>query len=49
LGVAVNLDTVFLGAKATLPYLLEAKGSMINMSSIASIRWTGFCSRLRGG
>lgn len=41
--VAVNLDTVFLGAKATLPYLLAAKGSMINISSTASIRWTGFC------
>jgi NAD(P)-dependent dehydrogenase (short-subunit alcohol dehydrogenase family) len=41
--VAINLDTVFLGAKATLPQLLETKGSMINISSIASIRWTGFC------
>lgn len=41
--VAVNLDTVFLGAKATLPYLLDARGSMINISSTASIRWTGFC------
>ena len=41
--VAINLDTVFLGAKATLPHLLETKGSMINISSVASIRWTGFC------
>lgn len=41
--VAVNLDTVFLGAKATLPYLLRTSGSMINISSTASIRWTGFC------
>jgi NAD(P)-dependent dehydrogenase (short-subunit alcohol dehydrogenase family) len=41
--VAINLDTVFLGAKATLPHLLETRGSMINISSVASIRWTGFC------
>ena len=41
--VAVNLDTVFLGARATLPYLLRTRGSMINISSTASIRWTGFC------
>ena len=40
--VAVNLDSVFLGAQATLPQLLETKGSMINISSTASIRWTGF-------
>ena len=40
--VAVNLDTVFLGAKATLPHLLQTRGSMINISSTASIRWTGF-------
>ena len=40
--VAVNLDTVFLGAKATLPHLLATKGSMVNISSIGSIRWTGF-------
>ena len=40
--VAINLDTVFLGAKATLPHLLETRGSMINISSVASIRWTGF-------
>ena len=40
--VAVNLDTVFLGARATLPHLLATRGSMINISSTASIRWTGF-------
>lgn len=40
--VAINLDTVFLGAKVTLPQLLETKGTMINISSIGSIRWTGF-------
>ncbi len=41
--VSVNLDSVFLGAKATLPHLVETRGSMINVSSTASIRWTGFC------
>lgn len=40
--VAVNLDSVFLGARATLPHLIETRGSMINVSSTASIRWTGF-------
>jgi NAD(P)-dependent dehydrogenase (short-subunit alcohol dehydrogenase family) len=40
--VAVNLDSVFLGAKATLAHLVETRGSMINVSSLASIRWTGF-------
>jgi NAD(P)-dependent dehydrogenase (short-subunit alcohol dehydrogenase family) len=40
--VSINLDTVFLGAQATLPQLLKTRGSMINISSIASIRWTGF-------
>jgi NAD(P)-dependent dehydrogenase (short-subunit alcohol dehydrogenase family) len=40
--IAVNLDTVFLGARATLPHLLKTRGSMINISSTASIRWTGY-------
>ena len=40
--VAINLDSVFLGARATLPHLVETRGSMINVSSTASIRWTGF-------
>lgn len=40
--IAVNLDTVFIGARATLPHLLRTRGSMINISSTASIRWTGF-------
>ena len=40
--VAVNLDTVFLGAKATLAHLVETRGSMINVSSTGSIRWTGY-------
>ena len=40
--VAINLDTVFLGAKATLAHLVETRGSMINVSSTGSIRWTGY-------
>jgi NAD(P)-dependent dehydrogenase (short-subunit alcohol dehydrogenase family) len=40
--VAINLDTVFLGAKATLAHLMETRGSMINVSSTGSIRWTGY-------
>lgn len=40
--VAINLDTVFLGAKATLAHLVETHGSMVNVSSTGSIRWTGY-------
>ena len=40
--VAINLDTVFLGAKATLAHLVETRGSMVNVSSTGSIRWTGY-------
>jgi NAD(P)-dependent dehydrogenase (short-subunit alcohol dehydrogenase family) len=40
--VAINLDTVFLGARATLAHLAETRGSMINVSSTGSIRWTGY-------
>jgi NAD(P)-dependent dehydrogenase (short-subunit alcohol dehydrogenase family) len=40
--VALNLDTVFLGAKATLAHLVETRGSMVNVSSTGSIRWTGY-------
>ena len=40
--VAINLDTVFLGAKATLAHLVQTRGSMINVSSTGSIRWTGY-------
>lgn len=39
---ATNLDSVFLSAQKTLPHLLERGGSIINVSSIASIRWTGY-------
>ena len=40
--VAINLDTVFLGARATLAHLVETRGSMVNVSSTGSIRWTGY-------
>ncbi|WP_225235580.1 SDR family NAD(P)-dependent oxidoreductase [Klenkia terrae] len=40
--LALNLDSVFLSAQATLPHLLERGGSMVNVSSTASIRWTGY-------
>jgi NAD(P)-dependent dehydrogenase (short-subunit alcohol dehydrogenase family) len=40
--VSVNLDSVFLSAKATIPHLLEHGGSIINVSSTGSIRWTGY-------
>ncbi|MBU2664099.1 SDR family oxidoreductase [Actinoplanes bogorensis] len=40
--VAINLDTVFLGAKYALPHLVATRGTMINVSSVASIRWTGY-------
>jgi NAD(P)-dependent dehydrogenase (short-subunit alcohol dehydrogenase family) len=40
--ISVNLDTVFLSAKATIPHLLERGGSIINVSSTGSIRWTGY-------
>ena len=39
---AVNLDSVFLGVQQTLPHLLDRGGSIINVSSTASIRWTGY-------
>ena len=40
--IAVNLDSVFLAAQKTIPHLLERGGSIINVSSTASIRWTGY-------
>ena len=39
---ALNLDTVFLAAKHTLPHLAVRGGSLITMSSVASIRSTGY-------
>ncbi|MCS7475381.1 SDR family NAD(P)-dependent oxidoreductase [Umezawaea endophytica] len=39
---ALNLDTVFLAAKHTLPHLAAHGGSLITMSSVASIRSTGY-------
>jgi NAD(P)-dependent dehydrogenase (short-subunit alcohol dehydrogenase family) len=40
--VSVNLDSAFVGAKATLPHLVQTRGSMVNVSSTGSIRWTGY-------
>jgi NAD(P)-dependent dehydrogenase (short-subunit alcohol dehydrogenase family) len=40
--MAVNLDSVFLSAQLTIPHLLRTGGSMVNVSSTASIRWTGY-------
>jgi NAD(P)-dependent dehydrogenase (short-subunit alcohol dehydrogenase family) len=40
--VSINLDTVFLGAKATLAHLVATRGAMVNVSSTGSIRWTGY-------
>lgn len=40
--LALNLDSVFLSAQATLPHLLVRGGSIVNVSSTASIRWTGY-------
>jgi NAD(P)-dependent dehydrogenase (short-subunit alcohol dehydrogenase family) len=40
--LAVNLDSVFLCARATIPHLLERGGAIVNVSSTASIRWTGY-------
>jgi len=39
---AVNLDSVFLGVQKALPHLLERGGSIVNVSSTGSIRWTGY-------
>lgn len=40
--LAVNLDSVFVSAQKTIPHLLDRGGSIINVSSTASIRWTGY-------
>lgn len=40
--LALNLDTVFLAAKHTLAHLAVRGGSLITMSSVASIRSTGY-------
>ncbi|GAA4558520.1 SDR family NAD(P)-dependent oxidoreductase [Pseudonocardia xishanensis] len=40
--LAVNLDSVFVSAQKTLPHLLERGGAIVNVSSTASIRWTGY-------
>jgi NAD(P)-dependent dehydrogenase (short-subunit alcohol dehydrogenase family) len=39
----VNLTSVFLACKHVLPVMLEqGKGAIVNVSSIAAIRWTGY-------
>ncbi|GGD23946.1 SDR family NAD(P)-dependent oxidoreductase [Aureimonas glaciei] len=39
----VNLTSVFLACKAVLPIMeKQGKGAIINISSLASIRWTGY-------
>ncbi len=40
--ISLNLDPVFLAARAALPHLLERGGAIVNVSSVASIRWTGY-------
>jgi len=40
--LAVNLDSVFVSAQKTIPHLLERGGAIVNVSSTASIRWTGY-------
>jgi NAD(P)-dependent dehydrogenase (short-subunit alcohol dehydrogenase family) len=40
--VAINLDPVFLSTRATLPLLRERGGAIVNVSSVASIRATGY-------
>ena len=40
--VAINLDPVFLGIRATLPHLRLRGGAIVNVSSVASIRSTGY-------
>ncbi|QJY49327.1 SDR family NAD(P)-dependent oxidoreductase [Pseudonocardia broussonetiae] len=40
--VTVNLDSVFLSARAALPHLARRRGCIVTVSSTASIRWTGY-------
>lgn len=41
--IAVNQTSVFLTCKYVLPHMLERKaGSIVNIASIAAIRWIGF-------
>ena len=41
--VAVNIGSVYRTAKAVIPHMLEAGGgSIVNISSLAAIRWTGY-------
>lgn len=40
--LTVNLDSVFLSARAALPHLARRRGCIVTVSSTASIRWTGY-------
>ncbi len=41
--VDVNLGSVFRTAKAVLPHFLaQGRGAIVNISSIAAVRWTGY-------
>ncbi len=41
--IAVNQTSIFLSCKHVLPYMIERQsGSIVNIGSIASIRWIGF-------
>ena len=41
--IAVNQTSVFLSCKHVLPYMIERQaGSIVNIGSVASIRWIGF-------
>ena len=43
IAMAVNLKSMFLTCKHVLPHMLvQKKGSITNISSIAAIRWTGY-------
>lgn len=38
----INVTSVFRACKHAIPHLLERGGAIINVSSLASIRWTGY-------
>jgi NAD(P)-dependent dehydrogenase (short-subunit alcohol dehydrogenase family) len=38
----INVTSVFRACKHAIPHLLERGGAIVNVSSLASIRWTGY-------